>query len=130
MRCDDLNVLHGRAAISALVLDPRIRELNMPVLIRKVVLLSPTSHSLRAFFRALTSLAAGAVLGLQEPLILTFQFFFENDAANWLTPFSQALGRLHVRAVDPGIVGQLTGFGDADVERLSVAFGAGPAGSF
>jgi hypothetical protein len=130
MRGDDFNILNGATSITSLVLDPRVRELKVPVVVRQLVFLSPSSHSLGPLLRRFTSLAAGAVLGLQEPLILTFQFFFENDAANWLTPFSQALGRLHVRAVDPGIVGELTGFGDADVERLSVAFGAGPAGSF
>ena len=130
MRGDDFNILNGATSITSLVLDPRVRELKVPVVVRQLVFLSPSSHRLGPLLRRFTSLAAGAVLGLQEPLILTFQFFFENDAANWLTPFSQALGRLHVRAVDPGIVRQLTGFGDADVERLSVAFGAGPAGSF
>jgi hypothetical protein len=64
MRCNDLDVLHGALAISALVLDPRIGELNVPVVIRKIVFLSPTSHSLCAFFRGLTVIAACPVLGL------------------------------------------------------------------
>jgi hypothetical protein len=120
MRRNDLDVLHGALAISALVLDPRIRELNVPVVIRKIVFLSPTSHSLCAFFRGLTVIAARPVLGLQEPLILALQLFFEHDTAHWLAPFGQALRSLHVSAVNLGIVGQLTRFGDADVERLTI----------
>ena len=82
--------------------------------------LSPTSHSLCAFFRGLTVIAARPVLGLQEPLILALQLFFEHDTAHWLAPFGQALRGLHVCAVNLGIVGQLTRFGDADVERLTI----------
>jgi len=120
VRCNDLDVLHGASAISALVLDPRIGELNMSVLIRKLVFLSPTSHSLCAFFRGLTSIAAPPVLALQEPLILALQVFFENDTTHRLAALGQSFRGLHVCAVNLGIVGQLTRFGDADVERLTI----------
>jgi hypothetical protein len=128
MRCDDLDVLDGAATISALVLEPRIRELNMPVVIRELVFLSPTSHGLCAFFRGLTSIAAPAVLALQEPLILALQLFFENDTAHRLAALGQSLCGFHVCAVNLGIVGQLTTLGDADVERLTIS-GAGPSPS-
>ena len=92
----------------------------MPVLIQKVVFLSPMSHSLCAFFRSLTSIAAPSVLALQEPLILALQLFFENDTAHRLAALGQSLRGLHVCAVNLGIVCQLTRFGDADVERLTI----------
>ena len=129
MRRDNFDVLDGAAAVTVLVLDPRIRELHVPVVVRQLVFLRPSSHSLRPSFRRLTSFAALPVLRLQKPLILALQLLFENDTADGFAPLCQALGGLHVRAVEPGVVGQLTGFGDADVERLASAGGAGPSSS-
>ena len=47
VRRDDLDVLDGAAAVTVLVFDPRIRELHVPVVVRQLVLLRPSSHSLR-----------------------------------------------------------------------------------
>ena len=126
MRRDDLDVLNGPAAVAAVVLEPCIRELNVALLVRELVLLSPTSHSIGPLLRRFTMLAAGAVFCLEEPLILALEFLFEHDSAHRLAPFGQALGCLHLSAVDPGIVVQLTGSGYTDVKRLSVAVCAGP----
>ena len=130
MRGYDLDVLNGPSSVAAVVLDPCIRQLNVAILVRELVLLSPTGHSIGSLLRRFTMLAARAVFCLQEPLILALQFFFEHHTADRFAPFGQALGCLHVRAVDPGIVGQLTGLGDTDVERLSVAVCAGTSRPF
>jgi hypothetical protein len=130
MRRNDLDVLYGPAAVAAVVLETGIRELNVPVLIRQLVLLSPASHSIGPLLRRFTMFAAPSVFRLEEPLIFALQVLFEDDAADRLTPFRQAFGCLHVRAVELGIVGQLTRLVDAHVERLAVTLGARPSRSF
>jgi hypothetical protein len=101
VRRDDFDVFDSAAAITSLVLDPGIRKLDVPVVIRELMLLSPASDSVRPFFWCLTSFSARSVFCLKEPLILALQFLFENDAAHRLTAFGQAVGGLHVRAVHP-----------------------------
>jgi hypothetical protein len=130
MRCDDLDILNGPASVATVVLETGIRELDVPVLIRQLVVLSPASYGISPLLRRFTMLAARPVFCLEEPLIFALQILFEDDAADRLTPFRQAFGCLHVRAVDPGIVGQFTRLVDADVERLPVTLGARPARSF
>jgi len=130
MRRDDLNVFNRAAAVPAVVLNTRVRKLNVSVLVRQLAFLSPSSNRLVPLLRRFTSLAARAVLGLQEPLIFALQILFENHSAHRLPPLGQALGSLHVRAVDPGIVSQLAGLGDADVKGLAVALRAGSSCSF
>src|SRR5690606_11369342 len=105
MRRNDLDVLNGPAAVAAVVLETGIRELDVPVLIRQLVLLSPASHSIGPLLRRFTMFAAPSVFRLEEPLIFALQILFEDDAADRLTPFRQAFGCLHVRAVELGIVG-------------------------
>jgi hypothetical protein len=130
MRRDNLDVLNGTATVAAVVLNARVRKLNVSVLVGQLAFLSPSSNRLVPLLRGFTPLAAGAVLGLQEPLIFALQILFENDPAHRLAALGQALGRLHVRAVDPGIVGQLARLGDADVKGLSITLRAGPSRSF
>ena len=130
MRGDDLDVLDSATPIAVLVLDPHIRQLDVSVLVRQLVLLGPSSDCLLAAFRRLSALTTSPAFSMQEPLILALQILFEDYAADRLTPFRQAFGCLHVRAVEPGIVGQLTRLVDADVERLAVTFGARPSRSF
>jgi hypothetical protein len=43
MGCDDLDVFDRPTAITVLVLEPGVRELNVPVLVRQMVLVSPLS---------------------------------------------------------------------------------------
>src|SRR5262245_6871446 len=130
MRRDDLNVLNGAAAVAAVVLNTRVRKLNVSVLVRQLAFLSPSSNRLVPLLRRFASLAARAVLGLQESLIFALQILFENHSAHRLPPLGQPLGSLHVRAVDPGIVSQLAGLGDANVKGLAITLRAGSSCSF
>jgi hypothetical protein len=112
---DDLNILDGAAAVPVLVFDARIRDLNVPVLAGQLMLLSPTSNCLLTRFGGLSTLPTSSVLGLQEPLVLTFQLLLENDATHAIAALGNVICSLHVRAVDSRVVGQLAGFGYADV---------------
>jgi hypothetical protein len=130
MRRDDLDVLNGAAAVAAVVLNARVRKLNVSVLVGQLAFLSPSSNGLVPLLRRFASLTARAVLGLQVALIFALQILFENDPADRLAALGQAFGRLDVRAVHPGIVGQLARLGDADVKGLSITLRAGPSCSF
>jgi hypothetical protein len=127
---DDLDVLNGTATVAAVVLNTRVRKLNVSVLARQLAFLGPASNSLVPLLRGFTSLAARAILRLQEALILALQILFENNPAHRLAPLGQAIGGLHVRAVDPGVVSQLAGLGDADVKGLAITLRAGSSCSF
>jgi hypothetical protein len=130
MRRDDLDVLNGAAAVAAFVLNARVRKLNVSVLVGQLAFLSPSSNGLVPLFRRFTSLAAHAILRLHEALIFALQILFENNPAHRLAPLGQAVGDLHVRAVDPGVVSQLAGLGDADVKGLAITLRAGSSRSF
>src|SRR5690349_10037147 len=95
----------------------------MPVVAGQLMLVRPSRHDIRVTLRRSSALAACATLSLQESLILPFQLFLEHHTADALAAINEALGGLHVGAVDPGIVGQLTRLGDADIERLTVVGG-------
>jgi hypothetical protein len=130
VRRDDLDVLNRSASVAAVVLDTGVGELNVSILVRQLVLMRPTGDGLGPLFGRLSPFSARSVFCREEPLILALQFLFENHTADGFAPFDQALSGLRVRAIDSGIVGQLTGFCDPDVERLLTAVAAGPSPSF
>jgi hypothetical protein len=106
----DFDVLDRAAAVAILVLDPRIRQLDVSLLVWQLVLLGPSDDCLLAALRRFSALTTSPVLGLQESLILALQLLFEDHTTDAITPLSEMVGSLHVRVVDPGVVGQLTGF--------------------
>ena len=64
VRGDNLDVLDSASSIPILVLDSRIRQLNVPVLAGQLTLLSPTSNCLLTPFGRLPTLPTNSVLGL------------------------------------------------------------------
>src|SRR5262245_39328503 len=130
MRRDDLDVLNGAAAVAAVVLNTRVRKLNVSVLVGQLAFLSPSSNGIVPLLRRFTSLAARAILRLQEALIFALQILFENNPSQRLAPLGQAIRSFHVRAVDPGIVSKLAGLGDADMKGLAITLRAGSSCSF
>jgi hypothetical protein len=100
MRGDYLDVLHGAAAISVLVFEPRIGQLDVPVLVRQLMLLRPSSDGIGRTTGSLSPLTVRTILGLKKPLILPLQLLFENHAPDALSELDVALGGLHVRGVN------------------------------
>jgi hypothetical protein len=127
VRGDDLDVLDSASSIPILVLDSRIRQLNVPVLARQLTLLSPTSNCLLTPFGRLSTLATGSVLGLQEALVLALQLLLENDPMHSIAALRNAVCSLDVRPVDSRVVGQLAGLRNPDVKGLTVTGCTWPA---
>jgi hypothetical protein len=130
VRGDDFDVLDSAAAFTVFVLKPCIRQLDVSVLVRQLVFLGPPGDCLLTLFPRLSTLTTSPVLGLQEPLILALQLFLENHTMDAIASLSKTVRSSYVRAVDPGVVGQLAGLGNTDVERLTIANGAWPSTLF
>jgi hypothetical protein len=110
VRSYNFDVFDSPAPLAVLVLDPRVRQLDVSVFVRQLVLLGPSGDCLLTLFPRFSTLTTSPVLGLQESLILALQLLFEDHTTDAITPLSEMVGSLHVRVVDPGVVGQLTGF--------------------
>ena len=82
MRRDDLDVLDGPASVAAVVLETGVRELDVSILVRQLVLLGPSGHCIGPLLRRLAPFSARSVFRLEEPLILPLQFFLENHTAD------------------------------------------------
>jgi hypothetical protein len=119
VRRDDLDVFDSAPAVTVLVLESCIRQLDVSVLIGQPVLLSPSGDCLLTLFPRLSTLMTNPVLRLQEPLIVALQFFFENDSTDEISAVSKAVRRPHIRGEDSGIVGELTRLPHAHVELLA-----------
>jgi hypothetical protein len=46
MRCDDLDIFNSSAAITVLVLESCVGQLNVPFVVRQMVLVSPLSDGI------------------------------------------------------------------------------------
>jgi len=130
MRCDNLDVLHGAAAIAVLVLEPGIGQLDVPILTGQLMLLSPSRDCLSISVDCFSPLTARSVLDLKEPLIFPLQVLFEHHASDGFAAFDVPLGGLHVRAVNTRIVRKLTRLRDADIEGLTGAACIRPSAPF
>ena len=122
----DLKILVPRAAISVLVLDPRVRKPDVPIVVRQLVFTRANAQSLPAH-----SLAGRRRLSflprlryVQEALIVALQFVVEDDAPNPTALAAYTLLGALVGAIDLGVVRQLARLSDAGVEGLTRLVGA------
>jgi hypothetical protein len=65
-----------------LVLDAIVREVDLPIEVRQVVLVGPPADIVLVSVRPAVAVGAPSVVFLQELLILAFQFLLEDDASN------------------------------------------------
>jgi len=79
MRGDYLDVLHGAAAISVLVFEPRIGQLDVPILVWQLMLLRPSSDGIGPTIDSPSPLTVRTILGLKKPLILPVPATFDCD---------------------------------------------------
>jgi hypothetical protein len=100
MRRDNFDVLDAPAAVAVLVFQPRIRHLNVPIFVRQVMFLGPSSDGFGVAVRTVSWLSPSAVVGLNEPLIFTLQLFLEDDSSQAFAELHVTLGRLHVCGVN------------------------------
>ena len=115
----DFDVLMPRAAIAVLVLDAGIRETDVPIVVRQLVLTGPARDLGRLAIRPAVAVLPAAIALVEEPLIVALEFIVENDSANPSALASQALVGALIGAIDLSVVRQLAGLPDARVEGLA-----------
>jgi hypothetical protein len=82
VRCSHLHVLDRTSVITVVILDANVRELEVPVDERELVLARPLLDLFRATIGATPALTATAVGLLQEALVLALELFLEHDTPN------------------------------------------------
>ena len=120
----DLEILMPRAPISVLVLDPRIREPDVPIVVRQLVLPRPACDLFRLTVRPPVAVLLAPIALVEEPLIVALELVVEDDALNLAALAAEALFGALIGAVDLRVVRELAGLPDAGVEALAELVGA------
>jgi hypothetical protein len=69
----DLEILVPRAAISVLVLDPRVRKPDVPIVVRQLVFPRPACNLFGLTVRPAVAVLLAAIALMQEALIIAFE---------------------------------------------------------
>jgi len=77
---DDLKILVPRAAVSVLVLDPRVREPDVPIVVRQLVFPRPVCNLFGLPVRPTVTVLLASIALVQETLIVTLEFVVEDDS--------------------------------------------------
>jgi hypothetical protein len=112
----DLEILVPRAAISILVIDPRVRKPDVPIVVRQLVFTRPTRNLFRLTVRPAVAVLLASVALVQEALIVALQFVVEDDAPNPTALAAETLLGALVRAIDLGVVCQFARLPDTCVD--------------
>src|SRR5690606_16677479 len=86
----DLDVERAEVAVPILVLDARIGELHVPILLGQIVLDRPAMNLLMGAIRPAVAVRLAAIAFLQELLVLALQLVVEDDTADEYAVLSQA----------------------------------------
>ena len=113
-----------RAAVSVLVLDARIREPDVPIVVRQLVFPRPSCNLFGLTVRPAVAVLLAAIALVQEPLIVALQLVVEDDAPNPTALAAETLLGALVGAIDLGVVRQLARLPEAGVEGLAGFVGA------
>jgi hypothetical protein len=97
---DHFEVLVSRAAIAVLVLDARVRETHVTVLVRQVALPSPLSDLMKVSVRPSIAILPALVALVQEPLVVALELVVEDHSIHSAALLAQPLFSIQVRAVD------------------------------
>src|SRR5687767_11908559 len=115
---DNLKILMPRAAVAVLVLDPRIREPDVPIVVRQLVFPRPTRDLFGLTVRPAVAVLLAAIALVEESLIVALQLVVEDDAPNPTALAAETLLGALVGAIDLGVVRQLARLSDTSVEGL------------
>jgi len=115
----DLEILVPRAAVSVLVLDARIREPDVPIVVRQIAFTCPPRNLFGLTVRPTVAVLLAAIALVQESLIVALQLVVEDDALDPAATIPQSLLGALVRAIDLGVVRQLARLPEAGPERLT-----------
>jgi hypothetical protein len=105
---DDLEILMPRAAVSVLVLNPRIREPDAPVVIGKFMLPRPAGNLFGLTVRSPIAVLPAAIGLVEEPLVVPLELVIQDDAIDSRALFAEALLGALVDAIDVRVVRELT----------------------
>jgi len=118
--CDDLQVLVVLAPVQ-LVFEPDVREMDLLIEVRQVVLVRPAFDLSRVPIRSAVAVRPPTIRLLQPFLILALELRLEDDAPNVGALLPEALFFAQVGAVHLDVVRELARATDACVERLLTA---------
>ena len=71
-----------RATVSVLVLNPRVREPHVPIVVRQLVFPCPACNLFGLTVRPAVAVLVAAIALVEESLIVAFQLVVEDDAPN------------------------------------------------
>jgi hypothetical protein len=102
------------------VLDANVRELDVPPIVTRQVMLScPVEDLIEAAARTSVAVVTIAIGLLEELLVLPLEIVFEDDAVDMRAIVSQPLGFVHVGPIKVSVVLQLARLLNAVMKRLS-----------
>src|SRR5882762_7784635 len=116
----DFQILPAHIAVLVLVLDAYVREMDLLIEVRQVVLTRPRLDLLDTPIWTAVAVAVAAIAFLEKPLIVAFQLSVEFDAQNACFARLQPLGRLQVRSIELRVVSAFPSPVSACVEGLAV----------
>ena len=121
MRRHDLDI-EGVVTSIDVVLNAHIRELHVALVVaRQVVLPRPVLDFERIAIGSAIAIVTIAITFLQELLILALQVVLEDDAVDVRSFVTEALGFLHVGAIEFRVMFQFARLRDAGIESLALA---------
>ena len=85
----DLDIERSEMAVAVLVFDARVGELDVTVVVRKLVLDGPTMNLLRRSIGSAVAVRFATIAFLQELLVLAFQLVVEQNATDEGAVFAQ-----------------------------------------
>ena len=115
----DLDVLVRPAAITVLVLDADVGEVNVAIEVGEVVLARPGLDLTNVVVGPAVAVLSAAVAPLPEPLVLALELVVEGDAPDAPSLAAETLFGPQVSPVDLTVVGKLARLPEASVELLA-----------
>jgi hypothetical protein len=115
----DLEILVTRAPVPVLVLDTGVREADVAIVVRQLVLTCPSRDLRGLTIRPTVAVLLASAALVQEALIGALELVVENDAPNPAALPSQAFVGALIGPIDLGVVRQLAELPDTGVESLT-----------
>jgi hypothetical protein len=119
VRREHLDVLGVAPAVRPEELDLQIGELNSPVGMREIVILSPSTHLITVAPGSAIAIRPAPVGFLEEQLIFAPKVLFEDHALDVRALFDQALGGPQIGSIKLRVVNEFTLTRESIMERLS-----------
>jgi hypothetical protein len=115
----DLEILMPRTAVTVFVLDPRVRESDVPIVVRQLVFPRPPCNLFGLTVRPAVAVLLAAISLVEESLIVALELVVEDDAPNPTALAAETLLGALIGAVDIGVVRQLARLSEAGMEGLT-----------